>query len=81
MTGIFPHDAKVASVTPIDKGSDNKSIIQIIDKWVFQIASLRYETHQNATTVVVIILWDFLMFYQLFLSPQIKQSVVISNKT
>ena len=27
-----------------------------------------------------IILWDFLMFYQIFLSPQAKQSAIISNK-
>ena len=27
-----------------------------------------------------IILWDFLMFYQIFLSPQVKRSTIISNK-
>ena len=27
-----------------------------------------------------IILWDLLMFYQIFLSPQVKQSLIISNK-
>ena len=27
-----------------------------------------------------IILWDFLMFYQIFLSPQIKRRAIISNK-
>ena len=27
-----------------------------------------------------IILWDFLMFYQVFLSPQVKRSAIISNK-
>ena len=27
-----------------------------------------------------IILWDFLMFYQTFLSPQVKRSTMISNK-
>ena len=27
-----------------------------------------------------IILWDLLMFYQIFLSPQVKRSVIISNK-
>ena len=26
------------------------------------------------------IFWDFLMFYQFFLSPQVKRSVIISNK-
>ena len=27
-----------------------------------------------------IILWDFLMFYQIFLSPQVKRSAIISNE-
>ena len=27
-----------------------------------------------------IILWNFLMFYQIFLSPQVKRSAIISNK-
>ena len=27
-----------------------------------------------------IILWDFLTFYQVFLSPQMKRSAIISNK-
>ena len=31
-------------------------------------------------TILVIIFWDFLMFYQIFLSPQVKQIVIISNK-
>ena len=29
---------------------------------------------------MVIIFWDFLMFNQIFLSPQVKWSVIISNK-
>ena len=31
-------------------------------------------------TILVIIFWDFLMFYQIFLSPQEKRIVIISNK-
>ena len=31
-------------------------------------------------TILVIIFWDFLMFYQIFLSPQVKRIVIISNK-
>ena len=30
--------------------------------------------------ILVIIFWDFLMFYQIFLSPQVKRIVIISNK-
>ena len=31
-------------------------------------------------TIMVIIFWDFLMFYRISFSPQVKQSVIISNK-
>ena len=34
----------------------------------------------NVGTITEIILWAFLMFYQIFFSPQVKQSAVISNK-
>ena len=32
------------------------------------------------TTILVIIIWDFLIFYQNFLSPQVKRIVIISKK-
>ena len=32
------------------------------------------------TTIMLIIFRDFLKFYQIFLSPQVKQSAIISNK-
>ena len=31
-------------------------------------------------TIMVTIFRDFLMFYQIFLSPQVEQSAIISNK-
>ena len=31
-------------------------------------------------TITFIIFWDFLMFYQIFLSPQVKRSAVITYK-
>ena len=34
----------------------------------------------SVNTILVIIFWDFLMFYQIFLSPQVKQIMIISNK-
>ena len=34
----------------------------------------------NITTILVIIFRDFLMFYQIFLSPQAKRTKIISNK-
>ena len=30
--------------------------------------------------MMVIVFWDFLIFYQMLLSPQVKWSVIISNK-
>ena len=34
----------------------------------------------NLPTILVIIFWDFSMFYQMFLSTQVKQNVIISIK-
>ena len=31
-------------------------------------------------TIMEIILWNFLMFYQILLSPQVKRNAIISNK-
>ena len=31
-------------------------------------------------TIVFIIFWDFLMFYQIFLSPQFKKCAIITYK-
>ena len=31
-------------------------------------------------TIIFIILWDFLMFYQIFLSPQVKRYAIITYK-
>ena len=31
-------------------------------------------------TIMEILLWNFLMFHQILLSPQVKRSVIISNK-
>ena len=35
---------------------------------------------ESCTTIMDIILWDFLILYQIFFSPQVKQSVIISNE-
>ena len=31
-------------------------------------------------TIIFIIFWDFLMFYQIFLSPQVNSSAIITDK-
>ena len=33
-----------------------------------------------SATIIEMILWDFLMFYQIFLSPQVKQSAITGNE-
>ena len=33
------------------------------------------------TTIIFIIFWDFLMFYQIFLSPQVKRCAIITCKS
>ena len=35
---------------------------------------------QIPTTILAIIFWDVLMFHKIFLSPQVKRIVIISNK-
>ena len=35
---------------------------------------------ERAAKIILIIFWDFLMFYQMLLSPQVKQRAIISNK-
>ena len=30
--------------------------------------------------MIIIIFWEFLMYYQIFFSSQVKRSVIISNK-
>ena len=37
-------------------------------------------SHLFKTTILFIIFWDFLMFYQIFYSPQVKRMMIISNK-
>ena len=37
-------------------------------------------TQYSLSTTMVIILWKLLMFYQIFLSPQGKRSLIISNQ-
>ena len=36
--------------------------------------------NHSKAIIIEIILWDFLMFYQIFLLPQVKRSAIISNK-
>ena len=33
-----------------------------------------------SATIMDIIFWEFLILYQIFFSPQVKQSVIVSNK-
>ena len=44
--------------------------------WTFSSMSF----YSNFTIIMVILFWVFLMFYQIFLFPQVKQSKIISNK-
>ena len=35
---------------------------------------------EKRPTIIFIIYWDILVFHQIFLSPQVKRSAIISNK-
>ena len=39
-----------------------------------------FKIQKLQATTIVIRFWDFLMFFQIFLSPQVKWSAIISNK-
>ena len=38
------------------------------------------EIRPSGTTSMIIIFWDFLMLYRIFISPQVTRSAIISNK-
>ena len=39
-----------------------------------------FSTKTEKSTILVIIFWDILVFDKIFVSPQMKQIVIISNK-
>ena len=56
-------------------------------KWCKPVVSLSFldmrcpeMPHFALPTIIFIIFWDFFIFYQIFLSPRVKRSAIISNK-
>ena len=47
--------------------------------FTYIVSSIKY-IRKIISTILVIIVWDFLMFYQILLSPQVKRIVIIRNK-
>ena len=45
-------------------------------KWTASLNS----TYSNEATIIFIIFWDFLLFYQTFFSPQVKRCAIITDK-
>ena len=45
-----------------------------------QVLILVFPPISQLATIMEIILWDVLMFYQIFLSPQVKRRAITSNK-
>ena len=48
--------------------------------WISNTPPIGGAVNMGGGTILVIIFWDFLMFYQIFLSPQVKRFVIISNR-
>ena len=50
--------------------------------WIFRkyYFGLEYFRKCDKTTTMTLIFWDFFIFYQIFLSPQVKRIVIICNK-
>ena len=55
------------------------SIKKVMTLDITMLTSFKFYLHVSST-ILVIIFWEFLMFYQIFLSPQVKRIVIISNK-
>ena len=53
-------------------------LVQKMNLWCQR--SVQIFVFSGRATIMGIILWDFLMLYQIFLSPQVKRSAIISNK-
>ena len=49
-------------------------------KYASKYSYSKYSYFQSLSTIMVIIFWDFLVFYQMFLSPQMKPNPIISNR-
>ena len=61
-------DKKIGSGATSKRGTNvNEMLMQELHKPVYAI-------------IIFIIFWDFSMFYQIFLSPQVKQCAIITNK-
>ena len=52
---------------------------RMIKAFSIKLISTKYKK-KSKTTMAIIISWEHLMFDQIFLSPQVKQSVIINNK-
>ena len=73
INGISVNQSNVNEVLKKIKG-DNQVIFDMFVKPSIFSGRLR------EATVIDIKLWGFLMLYQIFLSPQVKRSAIISNK-
>ena len=48
--------------------------------WKFKLLIKILNVFLSTNIILVVIFWDFLIFHQIFISPQVKRSVIISNK-
>ena len=59
---------------------DYRSDISVLDISLIIIVLFRYAWAPDSATINCIIFWDFLMFYQSLLSPQVKRCAIITYK-
>ena len=57
---------------------NNETELRVDMKAILYINSLN--TGFTGAAIIFIIFWDFLMFYQIFLSPQVKPCAIITYK-
>ena len=96
MQGVFPNIWKTATILPVHKKTVNNYLTIINQYLYYQSAKKIFENllfdsiygflykscllNSNQSAIIFIIFWDFLMFYQIFLSPQVKRCAIITYK-
>ena len=61
-------------------GRNFEKIVADSSKGITDLKNTKVLDPAQQTTIMFIIFWDFLMVEKIFLSPQVKRSVIISNK-
>ena len=57
-----------------------RQIFTLVQQFLWWCKTRELSAVQILATIMEIMFWDFLILYQIFISPQVKRSAIISNK-